>query len=236
MPRARLGADREPPVSSLPRCEGIVVFGQLDAGLWPWVLPGLWPAGWPPASTASSASRATALGGAGGSLPCTMGPPTGLPLRPIQLPGTLQAPSPVRAQPALPCAPPSLLRSPTPSLASLPQPMPQFPLGSGSTHAQPLPPKRVTCSTGFVSCSRCLFCWLWGCGTRAALGSCACSLAHLCPALLHLGSINPFPGAPSTAPPAQAFPCGTCHLLSRDLELWASPWHLGTEPSTGQRG
>lgn len=76
MTPARLGGGREPPVSSLPRCEGTVVFGQQDTGLWTRVLPGLWPPGWPPASSASSASRATALGGAG-SLPCTVGPPTG---------------------------------------------------------------------------------------------------------------------------------------------------------------
>lgn len=42
-----------------------------------------------------------------------------------------------------------------------------------------------------------------------------------------------------TAFPVQPFPCskaGKGHLLSKDLVLWASPWHLGTELSAEQRG
>lgn len=132
-------------MSSLPRCEGTVVFGQLDIVLWLWVLPGLWLPGWPSASTASPTSWATTLGGAG-SILCTMGPPTGPTLRPIHLPGTLQTPSSMRhsqlpALPcSLPCAPPSLLRSPTPSLPSLPPPIPLSPWDlAAPTNRSPAP-------------------------------------------------------------------------------------------------
>lgn len=102
-------------VPSLPKCEGTVVFGQLDTGLWSWVLPGLWLSGWPSASSVASASRATALGGAG-SIPCTMGPPTGHPwdpARPQPSEGTASCPlSPV---PLHPCSDPP----PHPCLPSL---------------------------------------------------------------------------------------------------------------------
>lgn len=152
------------------------------------------------------------------------------PLRPIHLPGTLQAPSSVRAQPAA-CSP---LQSPLfhSIPAQIPHPIPAFPpsthssvpLESGSTHTQT--PKESPAPLG-LSAAHAVY--------SAGFGAVGQGQPWALVPAAWLTSAQPCSiwGAPSSCPsttsPAEAFPCGVYHLPSREMELCTSLWHPGTK-------